>query len=1269
MKKKVLLTLLAIVCICALCFGIVSCSPQNGNDNDTNVEEPDVPLNPDTECQHTNLSHETETSSTCNVHGHTEYWFCGDCNKYFANEACTVETTLAAVTKAYGDHKYGEWIDEEPADCTDNGTLGHYHCSVCQKNFDAEKEELTSLVIPAAHDYGTWVPAVQAEDCQHRDRVGYYYCEKCDTYFDEDYEVIPPVLLYGAYGPHKLEHDPAVTEEEADCGEYYYDESWYCTVDGCEAVFADAQGREPLDFVETTLKEHNYVYTYNYTTCEYDGVCSHNSAHTDTIAAGTEAYPYLANDEASLNAAVGKGGYVKLTADITADVVIAQGKEVNLNLNGYRLSNSASHTIVNNGTLTLIGGGTVYNGTHKMAALSNTGVATVNGVTLERIYVAKTDTTALNSHYTVDNTNGGAMTLINATVISENNMVTSLVRNIGATMTIESGEYTTANIIIKNDDEGVLTVNGGKFVGIQSIQNWGTATINGGEVTYVKTAIWSSEYKSTTYINDNNFGGELVLEYNENYVGKYLTDDSAPVLKVKNGISHTEPQIRIATSTHGSTENEGYSVVTAEESGYTVYTLALPTFVKDAAAFKAALANGGNIKLMADMPIDELITISNNTAINLNGHTLSVTSGAGRPLGVGENVTLTINDGNIVIPETNIYTYGIISLGENAKAHLSNVNMTGNTDAGGLIRAAIVSSCEVTLYNCTATTNYLVVNLYSIESGKLTVNGGEYNLITEDSTVTTGEKSDFYAGFKIIGRYITDEMIESSVYDVVGEFTDVTINSGSRLGCEIGAAKAIFNNCEIASPSNNSVAGYLSSAIAVSNSGNIIINGGSYTGTYAVYTYSSAGIIEINGGTFNGNFKCDVAKEYCYSDAKIIINDTDMEFVWDTDKYNYTASDSNATFDCYFINHRTMEVSTADEFKAAIAQHASINLLADITLDATANLYSDVTIDLNGHTITYSGTTANTAAIKVNAGRVTITNGSVISTDNMGFIVAPTAECVLTDCDVTAKTYAIYANGKVDITGGTYTANTMGLAIFNGGHVEATDITVVSANYGAQVGNGTEAKKGTLILHGGSVSGNALCGIITYGYSTVEATGTTISCAKNIGFMGNGTCVGDNVTLTNCTVTGGKVGLYFPQKESNLTVSGGTYTGSMSGVEVRGGTAEIDGATLTATSETFATAANGDGATVTGAALAVSQHTTDGTISVTVTNCTLIGIYALYEKDVQNETARDQIAITLGEGNTLNGYVYSENCENIVDTADDSGNALTETTPEENEVA
>lgn len=963
MKKKILLTLLAILCICALSFGIVSCS--DGNDNDTNVEEPDVPLTPDATCQHTNLSHETETGSTCNVHGHTEYWFCGDCNKYFANEACTVETTLAAVTKAYGEHKYGEWIGEEPANCTDNGTLGHYHCSVCQKNFDAEKEELDSLVIPAAHDYGTWVPAVQAEDCQHRDMVGYYYCEKCDTYFDEDYEVIPTVLLYGAYGPHKLEHDPAVTEDEVDCGGYYYDESWYCTVDGCEAVFADAQGREPLDFVETTLKEHNYVYTYNYTTCEYDGVCSHNSAHTDTVAAGTEAYPYLANDEASLKAAVGKGGYVKLMADITADIVIAQGKEVNLNLNGHRLSNSASHTILNNGTLTLIGGGTVYNGTHKMAALSNTGVATVNGVTLERIYVAKTDTTALNSHYTIDNTKGGTMTLINATVISENNMVTSLVRNIGATMTIESGEYTTANIIIKNDDEGVLTVNGGKFVGIQSIQNWGTATINGGEVTYVKTAIWSSEYKSTTYINDNNFDGELVLEYNENYVGKYLTDDSAPVLKVKNGISHNIPEIRIAISVHDVTSSDGYSVVTAEESGYTVYTLSLPTFVKDATALKAALANGGNIKLLANIETADMISIMNSltSVIDFNGHTVS-------------------------------------------------------------------GSAQVV----------------------------------------------FYVGY------------QTNVPNVT--FKNGTINATASNGM------AIYS--------------MVNSTMKLEN---VNIN----AGAYGVY---STGSFDITGGKIEAGSK------------GVMAHSTDYNYV-DTPTYKLK------------INIEGTEIVSG-----------------------------------------YRGVEVHTADVTLNNVNITVTGNNVPANDAGA-----------------------------------------GVAVFRDTRLEMENC-VVSAN--------------STNSHG--LSGNG-------------STANSITGGKNT-----------DIILNLCEISG-ITGIYHPQVNSKLTINGGTIIGANVGIEVRAGEVEIDGATLISTAETFSIKASSNGSTATGVALAVSQHTTDGTISVTVTNCKLEGIYALYEKDVQNETARDQIAITLGEGNTLNGYVYSENCENIVDTADDNGNALTETTLGETEAA
>ena len=53
-----------------------------------------------------------------------------------------------------GEHNYGEWIVAVPSTCKATGTLGHYACSVCEKNFDIDKNELESLVIdidPDAH--------------------------------------------------------------------------------------------------------------------------------------------------------------------------------------------------------------------------------------------------------------------------------------------------------------------------------------------------------------------------------------------------------------------------------------------------------------------------------------------------------------------------------------------------------------------------------------------------------------------------------------------------------------------------------------------------------------------------------------------------------------------------------------------------------------------------------------------------------------------------------------------------------------------------------------------------------------------------------------------------------------------------------------------------------------------------------------------------------------------------------------------------------------
>ena len=53
------------------------------------------------------------------------------------------------------------------------------------------------------------------------------------------------------------------------------------------------------------------------------------------------------------------------------DIVIPEGAELTLNLNGKTLTNHEDHTITNKGTLTITGGGTVDNVTHARAAIQN----------------------------------------------------------------------------------------------------------------------------------------------------------------------------------------------------------------------------------------------------------------------------------------------------------------------------------------------------------------------------------------------------------------------------------------------------------------------------------------------------------------------------------------------------------------------------------------------------------------------------------------------------------------------------------------------------------------------------------------------------------------------------------------------------------------------------------------------------------------------------------------------------------------------------------
>ena len=66
---------------------------------------------------------------------------------YFYSCSCGEKGNETFNGTAYAEHNYGEWVGEVAATCAEEGTLGHYTCSVCEKYFNAEHVELTSLVI------------------------------------------------------------------------------------------------------------------------------------------------------------------------------------------------------------------------------------------------------------------------------------------------------------------------------------------------------------------------------------------------------------------------------------------------------------------------------------------------------------------------------------------------------------------------------------------------------------------------------------------------------------------------------------------------------------------------------------------------------------------------------------------------------------------------------------------------------------------------------------------------------------------------------------------------------------------------------------------------------------------------------------------------------------------------------------------------------------------------------------------------------------------
>lgn len=254
------------------------------------------------------------------------------------------------------------------------------------------------------------------------------------------------------------------------------------------------------------------------------------------------------------------GETVVLLTDTQEDILINKDKDITLNLNGKTLTNVSSDTItVELGAkLTITGEGTVDNKTHAKATIFNNGEVILNGGIYDRTSETgeSANVSGGNSWYTI--CNHGKMTINENVTVQNTGSFSSMIENgyynykdtnsrngyveginqVNPTLTINGGTFIGGLNTVKNDDGGLLTINGGTYRNTTqaSILNWNEATITGGDFECTSsTCILNGASSSSSVENDKgilNISGGTFKSTGTTVVNNFTVDT---IVSVKGG--------------------------------------------------------------------------------------------------------------------------------------------------------------------------------------------------------------------------------------------------------------------------------------------------------------------------------------------------------------------------------------------------------------------------------------------------------------------------------------------------------------------------------------------------------------------------------------------------------------------------------------------------------------------------------------------------------------------------------------------------------------
>lgn len=739
----------------------------------------------------------------------------------------------------------------------------------------------------------------------------------------------------------------------------------------------------------------------------------------------------------------------------------------------------------------------------------------------------------------------------------------------------------------KNVENTKLTVNAGNYIGnISAVYAFtGKVTINGGHFSIQQKESGSDPYRLTLNCYDSSYtAGRAGFTVNG---GTFENFDPRNNPAEGTGTSFVAEGVGINKDENGTfTAKSGMAAQIVDENGGSVKAYAGHY---DAIA---AAKDGEKVILLSDRKNFVTNTINANITIDLNGKTLSV----------GNNNPFFRTNGEVTIQNGTISSdYRCVIVNAYNKLTLKNVKITSKTDNGWNL-VNVCSNAEVTIDKDTV----------------LTATSGT------GAAVFVGQEADAKYTLNVYGKVIH----EAKSFAISG--------NGSYKGT---TTINIYDGAEVKSASV---------AIYQPQAGAINVYGGLVEGYCAIGIKS--GSLNIKGGTVRGTANDNLLDDsnsvngtISYDGSAIVVDSRSTGYAGNV-KINVTGG----TVESYYS---TAIREIGEQGKTDMTQLTKLNVIGGSVLGASknpVNVTSDMLVrDISVINISVSGGTFKHAIPEeycadgfiptqnydgtygVKEGKYVAQIGDVkYETLEEAFAAAKNGDTItlLEDCksdriNLEDKSVTVVLNGK------TLTS---------------------TAAYGVMFC----AKNGNKITIDGTVEGSKLVGTLMITAKTdghIEVNGGTYESNQYCPIYVNGAVSSENSTVTvkNAIIKATNIssdqdmgcGVYLAGYSTSV-FENCTITAPITGIEIRAGKLTLNNCDVTGGNGEVTADANGNGTTVTNAALAISQHTTKKPIDVTIDGGTFNGTAAVYQTDVQGTGSADvKIAVKSG---TFNGTISGE---------------------------